>query len=260
MKYIRWPFMLAVAAFCMLVASPVLVDAAPSKRSSASPKISVEKRHPGKSGMRISQRDTSRKKRVSTHSRKHRRSGTHSTKQAVQNQRNAENQLTDNRELWLQRAKESELMTGKASWYGSDAHGGATASGVDYDMYTFTAAHRTLPMGTVVRVTEQQNGKSVMVCVTDRGPYIHGRIIDLSYAAAQQIDIDDRGIGTVALEVVSDENGTPLKADEAFYVRYKAAMGDERIGPFRAFADAAAMHEALRQAHPEAEVVLGQEQ
>ena len=62
------------------------------------------------------------------------------------------------------------------------------------------------------------------------------------------------------LEVVSDENGTPLKADEAFYVRYKAAMGDERIGPFRAFADAAAMHEALRQAHPEAEVVLGQEQ
>ena len=124
-------------------------------------------------------------------------------------------------------------------------------------MYTFTAAHRTLPMGTVVRVTDQENGKSVMVCVTDRGPFVRGRIIDLSFAAAQQLDLGKRGVGKVELEVVSDESGTPLQADQAYYVRYNAAMGDERIGPFRAFADAAAMHEALRQAHPEAEVVLG---
>lgn len=162
----------------------------------------------------------------------------------------------DNRAIWLKRAQGSELLTGKASWYGRDFHGGATASGVDYDMYTFTAAHRTLPMGTVVKVTDQDNGKSVMVCVTDRGPYVRGRIIDLSYAAAKQLDLSKRGVGKVDLEVVSDESGTPLKADQAYYVRYNAAKGNEKVGPFRAFADAAAMHEALRQVHPEAEVVL----
>lgn len=130
----------------------------------------------------------------------------------------------DSRDVWLRRAQESEIMTGKASWYGRDFHGGPTASGLNYDMYTFTAAHRTLPMGTVVRVTDQENGKSVMVCVTDRGPFVRGRIIDLSYAAAQQIDIGNKGVGRVALEVVSDESGTPLSPDEAYYVRYKAAM------------------------------------
>ena len=67
-------------------------------------------------------------------------------------------------------------------------------------MYTFTAAHRTLPIGTVVRVTDKSNGKSVMVCVTDRGPYVRGRIIDLSYAAAQQINMNDRGVGKVAVQ------------------------------------------------------------
>ena len=95
-----------------------------------------------------------------------------------------------------------------------------------------------------------------MVCVTDRGPYVRGRIIDLSYAAAKQLDLSKRGVGKVDVEVVSDESGTPLKADQAYYVRYSAGMGDEKVGPFRAFADAAAMHEALRQAHPEAEGVL----
>ena len=104
----------------------------------------------------------------------------------------------------------------------------------------------------------QENGKSVMVCVTDRGPFVRGRIIDLSFAAAKQLDLGQRGVGKVELEVVSDESGTPLQSDLAYYVHYSAAMGDERIGPFRAFADAAAMHEALRQAHPEAEVVLDQ--
>ena len=58
---------------------------------------------------------------------------------------------------------------------------------------------RTLPIGTVVRVTDKSNGKSVMVCVTDRGPYVRGRIIDLSYAAAQQINMNDRGVGKVDL-------------------------------------------------------------
>lgn len=165
--------------------------------------------------------------------------------------------IADNdRALWQKRARESEIYTGKASWYGKDFHNKATASGLDYDMYTFTAAHRTLPLGTVVKVTDQHNGKSVMVCVTDRGPYVQGRIIDLSYAAAQKLDIKNRGVCKVALEVISDETGTPLKKDKAYFVKYVSDNGKSSIGPFNGFADAAAMHEAISQAHPEAEVVL----
>ena len=157
-----------------------------------------------------------------------------------------------NRDVWLERARKSDFFLGKASYYSTKFHNKKTASGVGYDMYTFTAAHRTLPIGTVVRVTDEQSGKSVMVCVTDRGPFTRGRIIDLSYAAAQQINMNDRGVGKVDLEVVSDPSGTPLQNGQAYFVRYK----DDQVGPFFAFADAAAMHEALRQGHPEAEVVL----
>ncbi|MDR2745617.1 MAG: septal ring lytic transglycosylase RlpA family protein, partial [Desulfovibrio sp.] len=162
----------------------------------------------------------------------------------------------DSRNIWLERAKGGEVFSGTASWYGGKAHGNATASGINYDMYTFTAAHRTLPIGTIVKVTDQLNGRSVMVCINDRGPYARGRIIDLSYAAAKQINLNSRGIGKVDLEVLSDENGTPLNADKAWYVRYSAVKGGESVGPFRVFADAAAMHEALLQAYPEAEVVM----
>ncbi|MDO5483633.1 MAG: septal ring lytic transglycosylase RlpA family protein, partial [Desulfovibrionaceae bacterium] len=80
------------------------------------------------------------------------------------------------REDWLKHAGTSEV--GKASWYGSNFHNRKTASGLLYDMHTFTAAHKTLPMGTVVRVTDKGSGRNVLVCVTDRGPYVRGRIID----------------------------------------------------------------------------------
>lgn len=163
------------------------------------------------------------------------------------------------RDKWLKRAQNSEALTGKASWYGKDFHNKATASGLTYDMHTFTAAHRTLPMGTIVKVTDQNNGKSVMVCVTDRGPFIKDRIIDVSYAAAQKLGLSERGVGRVALEVVSDEHGAPLKKGLAYFVRYASGSGKSMVGPFHAFADAAAMHEALRQAHPEAEVILAKD-
>ena len=161
------------------------------------------------------------------------------------------------REIWRKRAMGgSASSVGMASWYGKDFHKKPTASGVDYDMYTFTAAHRTLPIGTVVKVTDASNGKSVMVCVTDRGPYVNGRIIDLSYAAAERLDLMDRGVGKVKLEVVSDEKGVPLNSAQAYYVRYAAGNGDKTVGPFAGFEDAASMREALEKAHPEAEVIL----
>ena len=270
MKYSRWPLVLAAIALCMLLASPMNADAAsqsaPSdqKHSNATPHAA--KKSSGDTETRKSKREKTSDKTASSHSSRSKRDKAESrskskSKSSPKESASIEKERrdsTDSRDIWLKRAQESEIMSGKASWYGRDFHGGSTASGLDYDMYTFTAAHRTLPMGTVVRVTDQNNGKSVMVCVTDRGPFVRGRIIDLSFAAAQQIDIDDKGISKVKLEVISDESGTPLKPDEAYFVRYNAAQGDEKIGPFRAFADAAAMHEALRQVHPEAEVVMDQ--
>lgn len=252
MKYLRWLSIGAALALCLALVAPMNAHAASQSASQAKSRKSVEaKSHSAK-------KDASsvRKSRAVSSKDKHSKKQARNAKSKKQRKAVSSRQKADNREIWLKRAQGSELLTGKASWYGRDFHGGTTASGVAYDMYTFTAAHRTLPMGTVVKVTDQHNGKSVMVCVTDRGPYVRGRIIDLSYAAAQQLDLGKRGVGKVDLEVVSDESGTPLRADQAYYVRYSAGAGHEKVGPFRAFADAAAMHEALRQAHPEAEVVL----
>ena len=160
-------------------------------------------------------------------------------------------------DVWLDRVrKNSDIVRGKASWYGRDFDARPTASGLPYDMYTFTGAHRTLPIGTVVRVSDQYNGKSVMVCVTDRGPFVHGRIIDLSYAAANSIGLETKGVSDVGIEVVSDANGVPLSRDEAFYVQLENPADGDKIGPYDSFADAAAMHEAMLSAHPEARVVL----
>jgi rare lipoprotein A len=90
-------------------------------------------------------------------------------------------------------------LQGYASWYGESQR---TASGERFDKHKMTAAHRTLPMGTMVRVTNQRNGKSVVVRINDRGPYGPGRIIDVSEAAARQLGMIDAGTAPVTLEVV----------------------------------------------------------
>jgi len=92
---------------------------------------------------------------------------------------------------------------GKASWYGAPFHGRQASNGETYDMYKFTAAHRTLPFNTMVRVTNTTNGKSTTVRITDRGPFVDNRIIDLSYAAANQIESIGPGVVTVQLEILS---------------------------------------------------------
>jgi len=83
----------------------------------------------------------------------------------------------------------SDVPDGLASWYGADFHGRRTASGARYDMNEFTAAHKSLPFGTLLRVVNEQTGKAVLVEVTDRGPFIRRRVIDLSRAAAQFIGV-----------------------------------------------------------------------
>lgn len=92
------------------------------------------------------------------------------------------------------------IEEGIASWYGSEFHGRPTASVETYDMYKISAAHKTLPLGTVVKVTDLEAGGTVVVTINDRGPYVEGRIIDLSYGAARELGLLDRGITRVRIE------------------------------------------------------------
>ncbi|HEY6291226.1 MAG TPA: septal ring lytic transglycosylase RlpA family protein [Terriglobia bacterium] len=92
---------------------------------------------------------------------------------------------------------------GLASWYGHPYHGRPTSSGEIYNMYDMTAAHRTLPFNTQVRVHDLDNGQSVMVRINDRGPFVEGRIVDLSYAAAKSMGMLGPGIARVQLEILN---------------------------------------------------------
>ncbi|PYT41823.1 MAG: septal ring lytic transglycosylase RlpA family lipoprotein [Acidobacteria bacterium] len=92
---------------------------------------------------------------------------------------------------------------GNASWYGVPFHGRRASNGEIYDMYKLTAAHRTLPFETMVRVTNLNNGKSTVVRITDRGPFVDNRVIDLSFAAAREVDSIGPGVVPVRVEVIS---------------------------------------------------------
>src|SRR3954463_13853003 len=94
-------------------------------------------------------------------------------------------------------AQAEPIQTGEASWYGPGFHGRQTATGERFNTNDLTAAHKTLPFGTKVRVTNERTGRSVVVRINDRGPYAHGRVIDLSKAAAAAVGI--AGVGQVTL-------------------------------------------------------------
>ncbi|MBI5588418.1 MAG: septal ring lytic transglycosylase RlpA family protein [Deltaproteobacteria bacterium] len=93
------------------------------------------------------------------------------------------------------------VQEGIASWYGSDFHGKPTASGETYNMYAMTAAHKTLPLGTTVEVINLDNGRHINVVVNDRGPFVAGRIIDLSFTGAKGLNMVDSGTARVRLKV-----------------------------------------------------------
>jgi rare lipoprotein A len=99
--------------------------------------------------------------------------------------------------------KKGTVKYGKASWYGKPFHGRFTANGERYNMYNMTAAHRTYAMGTVLKVTNLHNKRSVRVRVNDRGPFYSSRMVDLSYGAAKKLGIVKKGIGKIKIEVVS---------------------------------------------------------
>ncbi len=109
--------------------------------------------------------------------------------------------------VWYYPAEDYDYEeTGIASWYGSDFHGKETANGEIFDMNAVSAAHRTLPMPSFARVTNLDNGRSIIVRVNDRGPYAHGRIIDLSRRAAQLLGFETQGTTRVRVKIMAEES------------------------------------------------------
>ena len=106
-------------------------------------------------------------------------------------------------------AAKAPTQTGEASWYGKEFRGKPTASGLPFRPRQRTAAHRTLPLGTVVKVTSSVTGKTVRVVITDRGPYAKGRVIDLSRKAARRLDMLTSGHAPVSIRVVGCRDRVP---------------------------------------------------
>src|SRR5215467_6939666 len=112
-------------------------------------------------------------------------------------------------EVRKQAGKPKPYQVGTASWYGESFDGKPTASGEPYDMYDMTAASLTIPLGTYVKVTNLHNGKAVVVKVNDRGPVVPGRIIDLSYGAAEALQFMHKGLQRVRIDVVNPRQQKP---------------------------------------------------
>jgi rare lipoprotein A len=134
------------------------------------------------------------------------------------------------------------VQRGEASWYGSKFNGKRTANGERYDMRALTAAHPSLPFGTLVRVTNLDNGHQVVVRINDRGPFAHGRIIDVSYAAARELDLVGPGTANVELAVVNADEALPERVVPLHPVT--AIIADKNA---TTPAPSAALSEALRE-------------
>jgi rare lipoprotein A len=104
-------------------------------------------------------------------------------------------------------------QSGRASWYGKRFNGRKTASGERYNMHAMTAAHKTLPLASYVRVTNTSNQKSVVVKINDRGPYVRGRVIDLSYAAARELGLQTAGTARVQIQGLTQEEAQASRAE-----------------------------------------------
>ena len=178
-------------------------------------------------------------------------------------------------------------QTGTASWYGAWHHGKVTANGEAYDMFAMTAAHKTIPLGSIVKVTRKDTGKSIVVRINDRGPYKKRRIIDLSYAAAKSLAMKRKGVTRVTIEVVGDRNGLLLSERQDFFVHLKdesptkAAIQHQlgrlirlgihnaasllhvqesvmALGPFRTFEEAQSALIRVATTHPGANIMLAE--
>jgi rare lipoprotein A len=116
------------------------------------------------------------------------------------------------------------VQTGVASWYGPPYNNRRSSNGKIYNMHAFTAAHRTLPLGSIVRVTNMKTGHSALVRITDRGPFIEGRMLDLSLAAAKKVDVWAAGLATVRMEVL--QTPAPLETGGRWAVQIGGFEGE----------------------------------
>ena len=141
---------------------------------------------------------------------------------------------------------EGYIEIGVASWYGKKFHGNLTASGEIYDMGLMTAAHKALPLPTLVKVTNLENGKKTVVKVNDRGPFHDDRLIDLSYAAALKLGFVEQGVTTVVVEVIKEED--PVDGDKP-----KGGQGKNyiQVGAFKTNAAAVSLSKKLSALLPE---------
>lgn len=137
---------------------------------------------------------------------------------------------------------EGFVEEGYASWYGRDFHNKNTANGERFDMYGISAAHKILPINTMVRVTNLENGKEILCRINDRGPFVKDRILDLSYGAAQQLGIAGKGLARVRVEALSEGSMTdnrityfnrPDIRHGRFYVQVGAFLERDRAYAFR---------------------------
>jgi len=136
---------------------------------------------------------------------------------------------------------EGFVETGMASWYGEEFHGRPTALGETYNMHAMTAAHKTLPLPTRVRVTNLENGRRAELRVNDRGPFVKGRVIDLSYAAARKLGVVRPGTARVRIEAL-EPGGTRQSGSVARAYAYLQA------GAFASRGNALILHQQLQQA------------
>jgi rare lipoprotein A len=124
---------------------------------------------------------------------------------------NPDSYVVHGKRYYVKKSSNGYVERGIASWYGNKFHGRRTSSGETYNMYAMTAAHKSLPLPTYVRVTNIQNGRSVVVKVNDRGPFHQNRIIDLSYAAAEKLDIVSEGTGFVEVRALEPGKAEPAR-------------------------------------------------
>lgn len=138
--------------------------------------------------------------------------------------------------------------TAVASYYADKFHGRKTSNGEIFNMYALTAAHKTLPFNTKVKVTNLTNGKSVIVRINDRGPFVKGREIDLSKAAASKLDMIKSGTAKVKLTIITSDNSTSSKQAEKWKTADKTKTWDIQLGAFSKRSNAEAMVKRLQNA------------
>lgn len=147
---------------------------------------------------------------------------------------------------------------GIASWYGRKFHGRKTSNGEIYDMYAVTAAHKTLPLGVYVRVTHLQNGRSIVVRINDRGPFVAGRIIDLSYSAAKELGIVDAGTGKVQVQALGYRQTDHGQVSYRPPTSYDAGSFAVQIGAFSVKDNAYRLASQMRSRYGKADIQTAQ--